>query len=85
MCVCVCVCVCVRVCMCMCAVSQLPSASNNPHVNAAGFGVAYSDPLHSPGGRRWMGAQVLCYLLDFGFVLYAEALSFFLNFIRLLS
>lgn len=29
----------------MCAISQLPSAKNNPNVNVAYFWVAYSEPL----------------------------------------
>lgn len=62
------VCVCVR----MYAVSQLLSAQYNSRARVTHLGVAYSDPLHSPGGRRWMGAQ------DFDFVLCDEALFFFL-------
>lgn len=61
----------VYVCAHMHAISQLLSAQYNTRARVTHLGMAYSDSLHSPGGRRWMGAQ------DFEFVLCDEALSFF--------
>lgn len=53
---------------------SVSSAQNNPpHAKVAHFEMAYSDPLHSLGGRLWVGAQ------DFGFGLCAEALPFLLT------